>query len=848
MGRRGQRRAAVAVVPDAGRGTRRRPAPGRAFGSSQLPAGAIRSADAGRVWLGIRREETDDTAKRESGTYALDALEEQETIARLATGIKRFRLPEEHNFIRIYQQVAAEGKDSLRVQALAQLGSIFENRRQYARAAEYWVQAIAATNSERQRGQFQSRLNQIRGNWGRFEPIAPQPAGRGASAEFRFRNGKAVQFTAHAIRVDKLLGDVKAYLKSRPNQLRWEQVNIRELGQRLISENQTQYRGAEVARWRLELQPREKHFDRRITVTTPLQKAGAYLLTAEMAGGNTSHVVVWVADTVIVKKTLDGKTLYYVADAVDGRPVARANVEFFGFRQEHREGRNYELLWKQFSEFSNAEGQVILGPDRQPHDYQWVMIASTAEGRLAYLGFTQVSPEARHDPEYSATKIYTITDRPVYRPAQTVHYKLWVRHAKYDQADVSDFAGQAFALEIRNPKGERLVEKQVKADAYGGIEGKLDLPADAMLGVYRVGIVDQGGGQFRVEEYKKPEFEVSVAAPEEPVMLGEKIQATIEAKYYFGSPVTEAKVKYKIERTAHSERWYPVGPWDWLFGRGYWWFAYDYAWYPGWSVWGCARPRPFWWPVAHEPPELVVDREVEIGPDGKVKVEIDTALAKEIHGDEDHQYTITAEVVDRSRRTIVGTGTVLVARKPFAVTTWLDRGYYRVGDVIEARAAGHRLDGKPVKGRGELAVLAVRYVDGKPVEQPIFARTGHRRRGTGADAAPRVAGGAVSPCVQAYGRPGAHDRRGLSLYGDGRGFRQRPVPLQLDRDRSRQGGISAGREGAACDQHGSAGQQRAVVPAADQRRLPAAQAGSPRGQEHDLRDRGRAARHAELFR
>ena len=65
---------------------------------------------------------------------------------------------------------------------------------------------------------------------------------------------------------------------------------------------------------------------------------------------------------------------------------------------------------------------------------------------------------------------------------------------------------------------------------------------------------------------------------------------------------------------------------------------------------------PFWWPHAQQPPELVAEREVEIGPDGKVKVEIDTELAKAIHPDQDHRYTITAEVVDQSRRTIVGEG------------------------------------------------------------------------------------------------------------------------------------------------------------------------------------------------
>ncbi len=110
---------------------------------------------------------------------------------------------------------------------------------------------------------------------------------------------------------------------------------------------------------------------------------------------------------------------------------------------------------------------------------------------------------------------------------------------------------------------------------------------------------------------------------------------------------------------------------------------------------------------------------MEIGPDGTVKVEIDSGVAKAIHPDQDHSYTITAEVVDASRRTIVGTGTVLVARKPFSVYAWLDRGYYDVGDTIHAHFSARTLDGKPVEGKGELTLLKISYKNGKPVETPV---------------------------------------------------------------------------------------------------------------------------------
>lgn len=661
-----------------------------------------------------------DDTKDAGGTYALHTLKESETIARLASGVRRFALPDEFNFIRIYQQVAEEDKGPHRLDALVRLAEVFENRRQYPRAAEYWREAIQSTSDPQRKQAYRERLEQITGNWGRFEPTSPQPAGRGATLEFRFRNGKQVEFIAEEIDIAKLLDDVKAHIKSRPRQLEWERVNIDNLGWRLIHRNQRQYLRGQVAAWKRELTPRENHFDRRITVSTPLQKAGAYLVTARMAGGNTTHIVVWVADTAIAKKPLDAKTWYFVADAATGSPIAKANVEFFGWKQEHRAPNRIEILTKEFAEFTDAQGQVTLDAQQQPPDYQWLAIARTPEGRLAYLGFSGVWYGQRHDPEYNAVKVFTITDRPVYRPGQTVHYKFWVRHAKYDQEDTSDFAGATFKVLIHNPKGEKILETPVKADAYGGVEGQYTLGADAMLGQYGLGIEGRGGSSFRVEEYKKPEYEVTIEAPREPVMLGDKVQATIQAKYYFGSPVTRAKVKYKVTRSDLSDEWYPWAPWDWLYGPGYWWFAYDMPWYPGWVQWGWRRPLPSWFPRIARPPEVVADRETEIGPDGSVKVEIDTALAKALYPDRDHQYTITAEVVDQSRRTIVGTGNVLVARKPFTVTAWVDRGYYREGDTIHAHFAARTLDGKPVEGKGKLTLYWITYREGKPVEKPVF--------------------------------------------------------------------------------------------------------------------------------
>jgi uncharacterized protein YfaS (alpha-2-macroglobulin family) len=668
-------------------------------------------------WFG--HTDGDDGDENSSGTFALHTLAENETIAKLANGVKRFELPAEQNYIKLFQQIADQPQTGHGEAALDALAQIFENRRQYEKAADDWRRAIKEYGPGQNDFRPQ-RLDQIVKCWGRFDNLQVQPAGKGAEVDFRFRNATRVHFEAHSVHVDKLLDDVKAYLKTRPGQLDWQRLNIQDIGYQIVQRDQGQYVGERVAAWNLDLVPRERHFDKRITVATPLQNAGAYLLTAQVGDGNTTQIIVWLADTVLVKKPMPGKAYYFVADAVTGEGVPKANVEFFGYRQRHVGGNRFELDTSNFAEFTGPDGQLVHELGNEHEQFQWIITARAKPGRFAFLGFTNVWRANYFDPEYEATKVFAISDRPVYRPKQPVKFKFWVRHAKYDQEQESTFAHRKFVVQIVNPKGDKVLEKELEADDYGGMEGEYQLPDDATLGVYQFFVEKLGGGSFRVEEYKKPEFEVKVEAPTEPVMLGEKVAATIEARYYFGAPVAKAKVKYKVLRTEYQQSWYPRGEWDWFYGRGYWWFAYDAAWYPGWRSWGCKRPVPFWWGRGQQPPEVVADAEVDIGDDGKVHFEIDTALAKEMHGDQDHQYQIVAEVLDESRRTIVGASNVMVARKPFKVFAWLNRGYYRAGDVIEANFEAHTLSLQPVEGKGKLKLLKITYDDErKPVEAVV---------------------------------------------------------------------------------------------------------------------------------
>ncbi|MEE2676106.1 MAG: MG2 domain-containing protein [Planctomycetota bacterium] len=676
----------------------------------------------------VGRQFQDDEKHPNTGRYALNSLSDTETIAQLATGIKRFDLPEEFNFIRIFREIAAVEDDTQStyvVQASKTLAQLFQNRRQYPKAAKVLRNIIKRYPQTAKNSGLPIMLKAIVGNWGAFDPISGQTTNEQNVFTYKFRNAQKVTFTAYKIDVSKLLADVKTHIEmNQDSDMRYAVNDITNL---IYHKNSPRYINEQVTQWSLDLEPRDSHYDKRITVEVPIKATGAYKITANVDKGNTSSIVYWLNNTSMVKMATDNGQMFYLADSVTGKPLPNTKLEFFGFQRTRTKDGKTQNTVKKFVETADENGLVNVSKDLAPTNYQWITTARNDRGRFAYLGFHGIWYGQLHDQEYKQSKVFIVTDRPVYRPNQMVKSKFWLRKAQYDKDDVSHFANISASLDLYNPRGEKILTKEVKTDEYGGFEFDWQAPEDAMLGVYRFHVHGigpnqiSGGNTFRVEEYKKPEYEVTVEAPDKPVALGEVIKAKVKANYYFGSPVTEGTVKVTIRRYSHSQNWYPYRAWDWCFGPGYWWYSYDYPWYPGWNKWvGCMRPMPWWYGTPHNPPELISQQELELTEDGTVELEIDTAIAKELHSSSDQRYEIIAEVRDQSRRTIVGNGSVLATRKPFTVFSWVDRGYYHAGDTINASFHAKTLDNQPVQGQGKLRLLKVVYNrNNEPVEKVV---------------------------------------------------------------------------------------------------------------------------------
>lgn len=694
--------------------------------------------------------ETDDATPAADGVWSLDTLSDDETIARLANGIKRFKLPDEQNYLKFYQNAYENGNPDQKYRAGLALANVYRNRRQYDKAAAVYKALIPYETEQKNRGRTAAdAYRQITGNWGAFEPLRSKAAGSETSVTWKFRNARRTTFVVQEVRVPLLLDDIKAYLKKNEKapiqKLDYDQLEPERIGWRLMNDEKAKgkYLGEKRAEWSVDLEPDEGHRTKAVDVPLPVAEPGAYLVTAQTDDGNDDAILVWLNDTALIKKRLDDANLWYVADAATGEPVQNAKLDFFGFAT-YRKGnggkRSLSVKTASYTDETDAEGLCVQKERAADADdssnWQWLVTVNAPDAagkdRFAFFGFKNFWYSSRDDSRYQNDRAYFISDRPVYRPGDAIDYKLWVGRAQYDLPETWQWANQTVYLTVTDPTGTKITDRPITLDDAGGFTDKLETAADARLGHYSFLITKTkngewlGMGEVCLEEYKKPEYEVTIDSPADPVKLGEKFKATIAARYYFGSPVVQAKVKYTVTRTKKTNVWYPVRPWDWFYGNGYGWLAADADWYPGWSRWGIARPLPPWRPfLQQEVPEVVAQDEVEIGPDGTVEVQIDSSPAAALFPGADQEYKIEAEVVDRSRRTVIGSGRVLVASKPFKIYCWTDRGFVEPKEQVALSIQTRRVDDKPVAGDARVQIFQIRYeTDDDGAVRPIETEVG----------------------------------------------------------------------------------------------------------------------------
>lgn len=486
--------------------------------------------------------------------------------------------------------------------------------------------------------------------------------------------------------------------------------------------------GTEIARWSADVKADPGLRYVKAGLEAPVAEPGAWLVTAyigeppekdKSASGRAavelgvSRSVLVLTDLAFVSKPAKDGQLFYVADAATGAPVAGAKIDALEVWSEWKPDRKRH-------EHHSARHQVATGDDGlamirrpgRPHgQYHALVTAPGGADGAPRMTWTGIAGWNIYQPSaaVSGPTAFVLTDRPVYRPAQVVRYKAWLRERKDGAFDVP--SGAAVTVQIHDPRGNKAHEGTFTADGFGGVDGAFTLSDEAPLGVWQLRVEAGsyfGGGSFRVEEYKNPEFEVTVEPGATHAKLGGKIGAKITARYLFGAPVTDASVEYKVFREEYRASHFEPGPWDWLYGEGYGYAFYESPWFPWWG--GGRFCPPWWWDGGRTPVrELVAQGKSRIGADGTALVEIDTAPALRDHPDKDHRYRIEAEVRDASRRTIAGEGAVAVTRQAFFAHLSAGSGWVRPGEEVTFSLRCLSPDGKPVKAEGVVTVAEVKW-------------------------------------------------------------------------------------------------------------------------------------------
>jgi uncharacterized protein YfaS (alpha-2-macroglobulin family) len=397
------------------------------------------------------------------------------------------------------------------------------------------------------------------------------------------------------------------------------------------------------------------------TVDIGVHDKGVYLVEA-VDRDLRAYTILMISDIAVITKTGRGRVANLVVNRATGQPVAGAHVALLT-----RDKRLGEAD-------TNSDGFAEMPmPAAHPEDIRLVT-RTGADFAVNSLGYYF----GGNADQWTG---YVYTDRPIYRPGHTVHFKGILRLNTPDGYEVP--AGRAVSVTIQDPEQKPVYQKTLTASANGTIHDDLELPAAAALGFYNIEAKSGAAfmnGNFEVQEYKKPEYEVRVTPTKTRVLQGETVQATIDARYYFGEPVNGAQVTYAVYRNRY---WFPL------------WYDPDEE--------AVDAPQPG--DDSDDSGDQVGETKGQLDADGKLTITVPTAVS-------DHKwdfvYRIEARVTDKANREITGRGWVVATYGSFALNVSPDRYFYTPDTTASFQVQARDYDNKPVSTPVRVDLLAYR--------------------------------------------------------------------------------------------------------------------------------------------
>ena len=270
---------------------------------------------------------------------------------------------------------------------------------------------------------------------------------------------------------------------------------------------------------------------------------GAYLMevTSDNTGIAPQRQLFYVSNlAVMIQQLPDDRHRYVVVNATDGQPVPGAKIVLYDRNYDDKTGKFKRLIHARMTTdaqgeayFKNVDGEVLI---------------YTSTDKFAPAKDIYLSRARYYEKKDDETKYQLFTDRAIYRPGQKVHATA-VSYIVKKGLDAS-VPGKSMELKfiLRDANWKQIAEQKATTDEYGTASVDFELPQGGQTGMYHVSVNNRANSSFRVEEYKRPTFEITFPKVNEKYNWGDTVVVKASAKTYAGVPVQGAKVEYQVTR------------------------------------------------------------------------------------------------------------------------------------------------------------------------------------------------------------------------------------------------------------------------------------------------------------
>lgn len=270
---------------------------------------------------------------------------------------------------------------------------------------------------------------------------------------------------------------------------------------------------------------------------------GAYLMevTSDNTGIAPQRELFYVSNlAVMIQQLPDDRHRYVVVNATDGQPIAGAKIELYDQRYDFKTKKDKRIVHARLTTdengeayFKNVDGNVLISTNSDKF----------TPARDIYLSRTRYYERKDDKIEHQL-----FTDRSIYRPGQTVHASA-ISYIVKKGLDAS-VPGKSMELNfiLRDPNWKQVAEQKATTDEYGTASVDFELPKEGQTGLYSISVNGTETKYVRVEEYKRPTFEITFPKVNEKYNWGDTVVVKATAKTYSGVPVQGAKVEYQVTR------------------------------------------------------------------------------------------------------------------------------------------------------------------------------------------------------------------------------------------------------------------------------------------------------------